>query len=250
MKILLTNDDGIDALGIAALAKIVGQNHKVYVIAPDTNRSACGHALTIGKPILHKAAKLPGSYAAYSLSGTPADCVKYGVLELFLGHHNKFDLVLSGINSGPNLGSDIMYSGTVSAAFEGVYMGVKGIAVSSLKWDATASEYEEIAKFINNNLQSLMDMTPEYGIINVNYPSKPKGIKVVRMGINLYNDYYEASENGKSLMGEPKSHDLNKGDSDVEWANKGYVTVSPATMDRNDYKTLERIRGTQCLKLR
>jgi len=192
------------------------------------------------RPVLHKETKLDGSYASYSLNGTPADCVKYGILELFK-NDSKFDLVLSGINAGANLGTDVMYSGTVSAAFEGVYMGVKGIAVSCTKWDATVSEYDETAKFVRNNLDELVNMIPEFGIININHPPKPYGYKFAKIGINLYDDYYEADADGKYLRGFPIPHNLNKGDSDVEWANKGYVTISPATMDRNDYRALERL---------
>ena len=252
LKILLTNDDGIFAPGIAALCKAVGTRHDVYVVAPDSNRSACGHSITMSVPILHKEAKLEGSAAAYSLNGTPADCVKYSVLELFGGKPaGWFDLVLSGINAGPNLGSDVMYSGTVSAAFEGAYLGIKGIAVSYYDWTAKqVSDFAAAAKFAADNLELLAGLVQPDGIININYPVNPKGYKFTKIGINLYDDCYEPRDcGGKQLWGQPTKHNRNPADCDVEWIKKGYITISPATLDKNDYGTLERLQkeGIKCV---
>jgi len=247
MKILLTNDDGIAAPGLAALARAVGEKHKVFVVAPDTNRSACGHSITMGRCIAHKETRLAGSVAAYSVSGTPADCVKYASLDLFRGSFKEFDLVLSGINSGPNIGTDVMYSGTVSAAFEGAYMGVKGLAVSYTQWDASMEEYMPAANFVADNLEKLVSLIPHDGIITINYPPDPKGYKFTRIGLNIYDDYYETHGVGKQLKGETIEHDRNHEDCDVEWIKDGYITISPATMDRTDYKTLEKLQGIKLL---
>jgi len=243
MKILLTNDDGINAPGLAALCRAVGRSHTVYVVAPDRNKSACGHSLTMSVPIIHKSAKLEGSYAAYSVSGTPADCVKYAILELF--GHNYFDLVLAGINSGPNLGTDIMYSGTASAAFEGAYMGLKAIATSYCDWNATGKDFVAPAKFVADNLDALVPMVSQGGILNINIPHSPKGYKITSIGINQYNDRYEGDDSGKMLVGDMVPHKDNIEDCDVVWISKGYTTISPATMDRNDYRALEVLRDTK-----
>jgi 5'-nucleotidase len=127
MKILVVNDDGIMSEGIKALADFLSISHDVTVVAPDGNRSAFSHSLSIYKDIVVKEIKITDKYRTFSMSGTPADCVKFAM------HHfeEKFDLVCSGINKGHNLGSDTVYSGTISACLEGNFFGVKGIAFSN-----------------------------------------------------------------------------------------------------------------------
>ena len=127
MKILLVNDDGIDAVGLKTLAETLSGEHELYIVAPEAERSAFSHSVTIFRDIRYiKTAH--ETIESYSISGTPADCVKFTIIHLF--KDAKPDLVLSGINSGPNLGSDIMYSGTVAAASEAVFLGIPAVAVS------------------------------------------------------------------------------------------------------------------------
>ena len=128
MNILITNDDGIRADGIIELAKELAKTHNIYVVAPDTQRSATGHAITIHNPIMVNKEYIDDNISAYSISGTPADCVKIGVEALF--KEVNIDMVLSGINNGPNLGTDVIYSGTVSAAIEGFVQNKPSIALS------------------------------------------------------------------------------------------------------------------------
>lgn len=245
MKILITNDDGINAIGINVLAKTFCRDNAVIMVAPQSERSACSHSLSIHHDISYR--KQEGySFPAYAISGTPADCVKLGVLHLL---KQKPDLVLSGINNGSNLGSDIMYSGTVSAAFEAAYLGIPAIAVSLSKWNCEPCEYERAAAFLLEALPRLRSAKlPAHTVLNVNYPAfvPCKGVKFTKVGLNLYDDVFVESENGGSvrLQGAPIEHTKNEADCDVEWCRKGYVTISPVQIDRNDYTTLETLKGT------
>ncbi len=128
MNILLTNDDGIDAEGINTLAELLSKHHNVVMVAPENQRSASSHSITIYEPIIVKQVKKSYNVEAYSISGTPADCVKVALDKLV---PDNIDIVISGINKGLNIGNDILYSGTVSAAIEGSMYKVPSIAVSA-----------------------------------------------------------------------------------------------------------------------
>ena len=144
MRILVTNDDGISAEGLKALADVLSEKHEIFVLAPDGNRSGFSHSLTIHRDVCLKEEKISDRYPAYSLSGTPADCVKFAF-------HNfaekPFELVCSGINHGLNLGSDTTYSGTVAAGLEGNYFGVPSVAFSNVaSGDYLFAENRKIVK--------------------------------------------------------------------------------------------------------
>ena len=128
MRILVVNDDGILSEGIKALADFLSEEHEVTVVAPDGNRSAFSHSLSIFKDTIVKELKITDKYRTFATSGTPADCVKFAVHKF---SDKKFDLICSGINKGHNLGSDTVYSGTISACLEGCFFGIKGIAFSN-----------------------------------------------------------------------------------------------------------------------
>lgn len=243
MRILLTNDDGIDAIGINVLAEVFSKDNEVMMIAPDTERSACSHSLSIHHDINYE---LRSGHAckAYAISGTPADCVKLGILALC---DNKPDLVISGINNGSNLGSDIMYSGTVSAAFESIYLGTKAIAISLSLWNCEREKYVAAANFLHEHLSSFLSCNlPSKTLLNVNYPANMpfKGARMTKVGLNLYADVFVngGSSGSFRLQGAPMEHDLNDEDCDVEWCKKGYATVSPIHLDKNDYESLERLK--------
>src|SRR6056297_478563 len=121
MKVLISNDDGIMAPGISTLKSYLEREHEVYVVAPDVERSATGHAITIRNPLWAKKVEINQEFFGYAVNGTPADCVKLGALAIY--KDIDFDLVISGINKGANMGTDILYSGTVSAALEGAIVG-------------------------------------------------------------------------------------------------------------------------------
>ncbi|MCL2555787.1 MAG: 5'/3'-nucleotidase SurE [Firmicutes bacterium] len=242
MRILITNDDGIGAPGIRALANIFKDRHDIIVVAPSEERSAASHGIISMRGLSYKR-EIQYDYEAYSVSGFPADCVKLAILHIM--EEKKPDLVLSGINRGKNLGTDVMYSGTVSAAFEAIYMGVPGIAISA-SYNSNNTQYEEVAKFILNNLTKFLKLNlPKTNVLNINYPTKTKiiGSKVVQLGRHLYGDkYFKHGEgyilDGKSLP--PEKQDVGH---DLYWYNQGYITLTPIQNDRNDYKTLERIKN-------
>jgi 5'-nucleotidase len=183
MRILLTNDDGIFAEGLCALYDALAQDHEVFVVAPEAERSAVGHAITIADPLRVRKVKRGRQFFGYAVSGTPADCVKIAVHELI---GPRIDLVLSGINRGANVGINVLYSGTVSAATEGAMLGYSGIAVS-------INEYKEpdycfAAYFVGCLLENL-ERLPVQGIfcLNVNIPALPphkiRGIKWVKQSV-------------------------------------------------------------------
>jgi len=203
MKILLSNDDGIHAPGISVLHKAIGGLGELHVVAPDTERSAAGHAITLTDPIKAITVEKNGQLFGTAVGGTPADCIKLALCLLMKDAHP--DLVVSGINLGSNTGISVLYSGTVSAASEAVILGVPGIALSlctyqNPHWDTAEKVAAEIvAKVLKNPL-------PDGTLLNVNIPNIPysevKGMKAARMGRSRFvekfsvhrdprgNDYY------------------------------------------------------------
>ena len=240
MKILLTNDDGIEADGIRALYEALCKTHTCIAVAPDGERSACSHSISIHNDLSYKCTSL-----GFAVSGTPADCVKLGVLHLL---EEKPDFVISGINNGPNLGSDIIYSGTVSAAFEAAYLGVRGIAISLAKHNADGEYYRKAAAFLAERLEKIAALPHKVGTVyNINYPVKVPyiGYRFTQAGINLYDDRFVPTEGeGRvRLRGKAVAHDRNPEDCDVELIKQGYATITPITLDRNDYETLATLKG-------
>lgn len=233
MRILLSNDDGYDSVGIIALANALKESHEIAIVAPKGQRSAFSHALTMFEPLSY--AVCDGDFPIYAVNGTPADCVKFGTLSLF----KNPDLVISGINMGANIGSDIIYSGTVAAAFEGAYLGVRSIAVSMVSRKVPDEYYNQAAAFIARNLDTFLGVKIDADtIISVNYPPEYRGYKVVKTGVNLYHDRYEENEKGYWLKGGPIEHDRNDGKTDVDMIKQGYATIGALTLDRNDYAAL------------
>jgi len=230
--ILVSNDDGIDSPGIFALVKSLSQIGEVVVVAPDRQQSAVGHALTMALPLRITKFRRNGEMFGYAINGTPADCVKIALSAIL---ERKPDLVVSGINHGKNTSVNILYSGTVSAATEGMLVGIPSIAISltNYKLDADCSIAAEYAKEIslklldnNHNLKILL---------NVNVPSIPKdeikGIKITRHSNSFWKDKYEKRTDpfGRDyywFSGEFKVDDENP-DSDDAAVLSGYVSVTP-----------------------
>jgi 5'-nucleotidase len=194
MKILLTNDDGIYAEGIQTLAKVLDkEEHEITLIAPDRERSASGHSITIKDPL--RAQKVTFSYlegvTCYKINGTPADCVKLGI-EKFIDF--KPDLILSGINDGANLGYDVLYSGTVSAAIEAWMMGYNSIAISLAV--TNNRNFTAAARFINKFIKKL-DITNLFNktLLNINVPDlaeeKITDSFIADLGSSNYVDSFE-----------------------------------------------------------
>ncbi|MGD1701057.1 5'/3'-nucleotidase SurE [Dapis sp. BLCC M229] len=243
MKILVSNDDGIFAEGIRSLANgLAAVGHEVIVVCPDKERSATGHGLTLHQPIRAEIVKsiFDDGIKAWACSGTPADCVKlalFGLLE------SQPDLVLAGINHGPNLGTDILYSGTVSAAMEGIVENIPSIAFSLGSY--TSREFEVAVNFAQSLVQK-MESQPldNLMLLNVNIPAVEEteiaGVKITRQGIRRYIDIFEkrVDPRGKTyywLAGEVQEdvEDTNDRSSveklptDIQAMHEKYITITP-----------------------
>lgn len=246
MRILLTNDDGIMAEGIQTLAKELEKEHEVIIVAPDIQRSAQSHAITLFKPLVVKELELEGIKAkAYSITGTPADCVRAGMEALADG---PIDLVFSGINIGLNSGMDILYSGTVSAAIEASIYNIPSIAVSTEYIDDKAN-FNIAAKYASKVLKlAIPEILGTNIVLNINTPYREddlKGIKVCRIGDVIY-DYYFEGENGdgeKILQAEGRRDISFTKDTDRYYLSKGYATITPLHYDLTNFETLEEVES-------
>jgi 5'-nucleotidase len=180
MRILITNDDGIYSPGIAALAKVARKFGQVKLVAPDVEQSSMGHAVTHSRPLSYKKSPIIfDDVEAYRVNGTPADCVAMGT-HLW----NDVDVVLSGINMGPNLGNSMWHSGTLAAAKQAVLFGIKGIALST-PVGKTEPDFEALEPFVEKTLALLLE-DKELALYNVNFPEKPKDIIWTRQSVRLY----------------------------------------------------------------
>lgn len=229
MNILITNDDGIDNIRIAKLAEIASRMGDVYVVAPDCQKSAVSHALTIRTHLILKKVDFPVAVAAaYSLSGTPCDCVKTAMSCKLADH---YDLVLSGINEGPNMGADTLYSGTVAAALEGACWGIPSFAVSMMGEDFSA-----VDDYLYDILMEYKDksVTPR-GIWNINFPDS--SLQVVKGGKETVPDIISAVQEDYKMISigedewdiEPAIQMTKKfaQGSDFEAVHKGYISIEP-----------------------
>lgn len=253
MNILITNDDGINANGIIELAKEISKIANVYVVAPDRQRSATGHSITIHDPIMVHDVYIGENIKSYSISGTPADCVKVAIEGLF--KDIDFDLVLSGINNGPNLGTDVIYSGTVSAAIEGFVQNIPSIAVSYDALQVEREAYEKSAKYITkiiNNIKDKLDLLDDC-ILNVNIPDcEIKGAKVTKLGERKYDNVMEerVSPFGKTYFwigGTIK--DLKQDDnSDIHCINDGYISITPINIDMTNLEKIKILNKLDIIK--
>ena len=248
MNILITNDDGIRADGIIELAKELAKTHNIYVVAPDTQRSATGHAITIHNPIMVNKEYIDDNIYAYSISGTPEDCVKIGV-EALLKEVN-IDMVLSGINNGPNLGTDVIYSGTVSAAIEGFVQNKPSIAFSLNEFNVSKEVYSQVSKHaskIVNDIKDKLNILNDC-ILNVNIPNgEVKGTKITRLGERKYENVLEerVSPHGKRYFwigGKVKELEQ-ENDSDIIAIEEGYITITPVNIDMTNNKKIEILKN-------
>ena len=245
--ILVTNDDGITAPGLRTLIHIMNEIGEVVVVAPDSPQSGMGHAITISDTLYCKKEKIDdGPQQEYSISGTPADCVKFAVREIL---HKKPDLCVSGINHGANSSINVIYSGTMSAAVEAGLEGIKSIGFSLLdySWDADFSACKDYIRKISLNL---LKEKKENLILNVNFPSntkKFKGIKVCRQAKGYWEDTYDkrVSPLGKEyywLTGNFVNQEDSK-ETD-EWAlSQGYVSVVPISFDMTSHQHIDKLKN-------
>lgn len=245
MKILVTNDDGVRAPGLAALAKAVSCYGDIVVCAPESEQSAVGRALTMSRPLrLEKTAVHGLDYPCYCVDGTPTDCVKLAIDKLF---DEKPGLVVSGMNRGANLGTDVLFSGTVSAAMEGAMQGIPSIAVS-LGW-GDDFDFEKAGMWARPAVGIAMKCALPFGsLLNINIPQgKPLGIRAAKLGVLDYGENYLEREDPRGrkyywLAGDkiPAHHDS---ESDDAWLERGYLTITPLKFDLTDYGIIGNLNG-------
>ncbi len=235
MDILLTNDDGIRAVGLRALyAALTKAGHRVHVAAPMTEQSAVGHSVTLFSPLRVKEVEEAG-FSGLGISGTPADCVKLALSHLL---PKLPDMIVSGINSGANVGVDVLYSGTVSAATEGALAGVPAMAVSvdDFHPEELSAQAEYAVRLLDGDFWSGF---PRHCVLNLNFPAGPlseaKGLKVCRQTGSTYRDWYDERNDPRGnpyywLCGVIPPENVEP-DSDRDYLSRRYITVTPLTFD-------------------
>ena len=246
MLVLLTNDDGINAKGLLTLKRELSKIGQVWVVAPDREQSATSHSLTLQYPLrINRIAE-----KFYSVDGTPTDAVMLAVHAIM---KRKPDILISGINHGPNLGDDVSYSGTVAAAMEGTILNIPSIAVSNVNWNA--KHFESAAKFVRKLVNFVLkNGLPKDTFLNVNIPDKKNVIekfKITRLGKKVYNDVVieKIDPRGKNYfwIGEQTSVWEKEKDTDFAVIQKGYVSITPLHLDMTDYKAIEQIKRWKIL---
>lgn len=241
MLILITNDDGIHSAGLQALADELQSIGRVAVAAPDRERSAIGHALTLHAPL--RAEEIGRD--RWAVSGTPTDAVSLGIQGLL---KMKPDLVVSGINKGSNMGDDLTYSGTVAAAMEATLMGVPSMAVSLAGQKFQYGDFKDAARVAKHLAETILQHgLPADTFINVNVPdSPPKGVLITRQGKRVYEDAVVENRDprGRSYYwigaGELGFQDLEG--TDFHALHRGYVSVTPLHLDLTNYAAIDRLR--------
>ena len=249
MRILLSNDDGITSPGIRALAEAFCREHEVYISAPDSERSAVSRSMTIFTPLRAREMRLEGlpDVAAYAVSGTPVDCVRLALGNLF----PVPDIVVSGVNMGPNLGTDVLYSGTVAAAHEAALLGYQSIAVSCLSY--RGEHIETAARVASGAVEYVLHNPLRFGaLLNINVPGLPfeelKGVRLAPACVEQYELKYIEREDPFGVkyywMPHGRISCCDGMDVDDRWAREGYVTVTPLTYDLTDHARLHAMDGT------
>lgn len=239
-SILVTNDDGIHSDGLMALADALRPLGDVTVVAPDREKSAASHALTLHRPVALRRVRA----GVYMVDGTPADCVYLGALSVM---DRKPDLVASGINRGGNIGDDVTYSGTVAAAIEGAILGIPSFAVSQIGFEQF--QFENAARVAHDvAARILQDGLPDDVFLNVNVPAgKVRGVRCGRQGKHLYDQVVHETHDPRGRKyfwvgsGEA-SHLEQSDDTDYTTVKQGYVSVTPLHLDLTDRAFLEVLR--------
>jgi 5'-nucleotidase len=242
-RILVTNDDGFSAEGIQVLVEALKGLGELWVIAPDGEQSAVSHALTLDRPLRVRSV----GERRYVVNGTPTDCVTLGISSLMNG--SPPDVVVSGINRGANMGVDVHYSGTVSAAFEGVILGSPAIAVSQvvgkgMSWDAAAVVARELTAWV------LANGLPKETLLNCNVPlAQPRGLKLTRLGVRRYTEgvLKQKDPRGRTIYwiggGEPVWECIPG--TDFNEVGEGWISVTPLHLDMTDIRFLEELEACE-----
>lgn len=248
MRILISNDDGIYSEGIYQLAKRMSSLGKVSVVAPDKEQSAIGHAITMHQPLRCRKIKLRELDAdAWWVSGTPADCIKLGVETLL---SERPDVIISGINNGENLGTDVIYSGTVSAAIEGSIFNIPSIAVSYAKHGE--ADFSPVADIAADIIKQVLRFETKQGmLLNINIPDlekfkELKGVRISKLGVKKYRNNFEERKDPRGnsyywLAGELIDDAIGE-DTDIFAIKNGYVSITPLHVDFTSYDDIARLK--------
>ena len=238
MKILITNDDGVFAPGIDALVKWAKRLGEVTVVAPKVEQSGKSHSIEFTKPVEIRPVELWDGVRAYAMDSTPADCVRFGIC----GLGESYDLVLSGINRGVNLGADLVYSGTVAAVFEAGRLGHRALALSTYPSTLreAAAQLDAVWHYIEEN--RLLEINPLY---NVNVPAEPKGTCITKQGSTYFSDVFEEVEKNMFLQTGKQIDDEHPEDEtlDTVMTEKGYITITPLLTTRTNLTAFETLKN-------
>ena len=248
MRILLTNDDGILAEGLIALYEELKGDFELSVVAPETEMSAVGHAITLSNPLRVRRFKRNGIFLGYGVSGTPADCVKIGVQEIL---QQRPDMILSGINLGSNVGINLLYSGTVSAATEGAFLGIPSVAISlNTKNDP---DFGFPARFSRRMIQFVKENGLKEGTaLNVNIPAVPEdqieGISVTTQDLVRHRDRYEKRNDPRGnvyyWLATETPVEESIPDTDLMALKENRIAITPISFDLTDLKEVKRLASS------
>lgn len=244
LRLLCTNDDGIHAIGLEVLSSAASSLGRVQVVAPDRQQSASSHSLTLHRPL--RTTRLDPD--TYTIDGTPTDCVLVAVNSLL---SSRPHFILSGINHGPNMGEDVLYSGTVAAAMEGTILGIPAMAISYVGGESDRlPEYEPIVREL---LEMLVrrEGFPAETFLNVNIPDVPaegiRGIQVTSLGRRVYSDSLtrRLDPRGREYfwIGGGESHWSGREDSDFRAVQAGYISVTPLHLDLTNFRLMSEVRS-------
>ncbi len=236
MRILITNDDGMHASQLVPLIRWCRKLGEVTTVVPKFEQSGKSHGIELHKAFEVKEVEFAPGITGWAVDSTPADCVRFAVI----GLQKEFDLVISGINRGLNIGTDVMYSGTVSAASEAVLLGMKAIALSTPPkfYDQAVGQLDRVFDYIRE--RRLLEKNDLY---NVNIPADAKEIRITRQGGPYYSDDFALTEGAMYMpMGKPIWQDSQDDTLDTDATLHGYITITPLTVDRTNFKVFEELQ--------
>ncbi|MBO8129593.1 MAG: 5'/3'-nucleotidase SurE [Peptococcaceae bacterium] len=246
MRVFITNDDGIFADGLTVLLKeLKSIASHIYVVAPDRERSATGHSITMHRPLRVRVADFPDNKVqGWIVDGTPADCVKLGLESLI---PDTPDIVIAGINYGPNLGTDVLYSGTVASAAEGVINGIPSVAISLATHGNP--DYRYAANFVKKLVPVILDHGLPCGtLLNINIPSgKPAGYQITKLGNLYYRNAIDKRTDPRGrdyfwMAGKPYSQDYGDPLTDIGTVKNGLISITPVQLDMTNYKLIPTLK--------
>jgi 5'-nucleotidase len=243
MQILLTNDDGIFAPGLAAIYKELVKIGDVTVVAPADSRSGTSHSVTFSGPLVCNKVDINGQFTGFSVQGSPADCVKLACMELCKG---PIDLLVAGVNNGANAGINIYYSGTVAAAMEGAFLKVPAVATSLVVDDKM--DYEKAAEYCVKIIRKLLPLESGY-VVNINIPQlskgKPKGIKVVPQSTGGFHEHYVTAKNeqGQTVFKLDAGQHRHENDStDSTALADGFITITALAFGMTNHEKTAKLK--------